>query len=193
MWSFEGTGNSVTISYDETGAFKIFGELRTHYCTPSASHDFGFLDVMRDAELPFAVVSSGATELAVFSTFDKPNFFDRFRRKSTHSLARVNYCPKDERLPSIPSMLCLTIILSEQSEQRILDMYKSIFGRADLYHLITVEFDGLVRIPDNSTVEVPPDVLTVAEFLHPDLLSRKSHFSNKITFSLHTSPRLPPI
>lgn len=189
MWSFEGTGNSVTISYNEIGAFRIFGDLRTYHCTPSASSDFGFLDVIRGAELSFTVAPSGTIEMkdAVWWGRRGNNLVEQFQQKPIKSLAMVRYWPDD-----LPPRLDLTIILSAQSEQRILDMYKFIFGRSDLYHLITVGFGGLVRIPDNSTVEVPPDVLTVAEFLHPDLLSRKAHFSNEITFSLHTGPRLPP-
>jgi hypothetical protein len=89
----------------------------------------------------------------------------------------IEYLPKDQS----PSMIAVTVILCERSIEHVFDMYKRLFGRADCHHLIILDFRGFLPKPHPES-----NLLSIAEFTDPDLLSRKAYLTDSVHFSFYS-------
>jgi hypothetical protein len=181
MWSFEGSGSSVTLSEHETGHFAISGDCLSQDCRPDGG-DLSIIPRVSNAKSFFTLLSTGADEASL--DLIGRGLVLRSKADPDRSHAMINYYPK------VAEYICtvgVTVIICAKSAQRIFEMYKLIFGRPDSFHLISVDFIGL-KAP--LAAHGYKDIASVAEFTDPNTLARRAYFSDGVSFSVHTAPRL---
>jgi hypothetical protein len=164
-------GDAIIASADGTGSWKLYGACSHHWCRPGAG-DFSFLHALETVKdiywnvYPPTVPEHEADGLG-------RGLYKRFKTNSNRTTAMINFSPPDK---GETSFLSVSILLQADIAERIYGLYSSIFGRADFIHRVVVDFIGL-RMP-----EAEIDIPSVAEFMNPDLLSRKAYFSDKVNF-----------
>jgi hypothetical protein len=181
MWSFEGSGSSVILSEHETGHFAISGDCLNQDCRPDGG-DLSVIPRVSNAKSFFTLLSTGADEASL--DLIGRGLLLRSKADPDRSHAMINYYPK------VAEYICtvgVTVVICAKSAQRIFDMYKLIFGRADSFHLISVDFIGL-KAP--LAAHGYKDIASIAEFTDPNTLARRPYFSDGVSFSVHTAPRL---
>jgi hypothetical protein len=67
------------------------------------------------------------------------------------------------------------------------EMYKLIFGKQEYVHRIGIDFIGLPPKPHPEA----SDVLSVAEFMHSDDLSRRAYFSEEVNIIYGLASQFP--
>jgi hypothetical protein len=181
MWLFEGSGSSIMLSEHETGHFAISGDFLSQDCRPDGG-DLSVVPHVSSAKSFFTLLSAGADDAS-------PDLIGRgllLRSKvdPDRSHAMISYYPK------VSEYLCtvgVTVVICAKSAQRIFDMYKLIFGRTDLFHVISVDFIGLKAPLDPHGYT---DIASVAEFTDQNTLARRPYFSDGVSFSVQTAPRV---
>jgi hypothetical protein len=183
MWSFEGSGDSVKFSESDNGRFQIYGSLLRQSCQPQAG-DTSYLDVVNNVTSLFFNVDLAdpdEPDEVAFDSVTNSRLLGRFQAKPSRSHAKIEYLYEDKR----SSMISVSVLLRKKSAQRVFEMYKLIFSRCDLFHLICVEFLGMLP---KRHAEV--DLVSVEDFLNRDILDHKPHFSDSVSFSFHAASRL---
>jgi hypothetical protein len=181
MWAFEGAGNAVHFQEHENGSFSIHGNLASQDFRPMAGDALGAREVNKVDSLFFDIYTPDSEERDIDGA--GRGLLKAFRAKPTRSHAMINYYPKDG---SSPSMIAVTVILCEPSIDHVFDVYKRLFGRADLHHRITLEFFGFLPKPHPES-----DLLTLAEFTDPHIMTRKAHLTDSVSFSFHSATSEP--
>jgi hypothetical protein len=149
MWSFEGSGSSVILSEHQTGHFAISGDCLNQDCRPDGG-DLSIISRVSNAKSFFTLLSAGADDASL--DLIGRGLILRSKVDPDRSHAMISYYPK------VAEYICtvgVTVVICAKSAQRIFDMYKLIFARADLFHLISVEFIGLkARQQLNSPIQI---------------------------------------
>jgi hypothetical protein len=181
MWAFEGTGDAVRIQEYENGSFSVYGNLATQDCRPGGG-DLSILEVLGkvDSSSLFFRIHTSDSEAHHIDGVGR-GLLEAFRAKPTRSHGMIEYYPKDQS----PSMIAVTVILCEGSIAHVIDMYKRLFGRRDLHHRIVLDFFGFLPKPHPES-----DLLSTAQFTDPDILSRKAHLTDSVSFSFQTRVNL---
>jgi hypothetical protein len=180
VWSFEGSGNSIVFSEQSRGHFLIYGDLLSQDCRIAVG-PLHWLDDVSKAQLDFRLIPPDADETdSDVVGFDKPGLFERFRADPKRSHGMISYLPEEGRPEQ--AWLTVNVILSDKSVQRVFEMYKKLFGRSDLFHRISIDFNGLLE-----TSHTDLDKPSVAEFMNPDLLNRKAYFNKSVRFSFRSA------
>jgi hypothetical protein len=95
----------------------------------------------------------------------------------------ISYYPNDDQSSS---MIGVTVILCERSVEQVFDMYKRLFGRADLHHLIIVDFIGFAAQPSSES-----NLPSFAEFTDRDIMRRKPYLTDSVSFSFYSEMSKP--
>jgi hypothetical protein len=182
MWAFEGTGDAVRIQEYENGSFSVYGNLATQDCRPGGG-DLSILEVLGkvDSSSLFFRIHTSDSEAHHIDGVGR-GLLEAFRAKPTRSHGMIEYYPKDQS----PSMIAVTVILCEGSIAHVIDMYKRLFGRRDLHHRIVLDFFGFLPKPHPES-----DLLSTAQFTDPDILSRKAHLTDSVSFSFYSDASEP--
>ena len=174
MWYIDGTGADVSFSIDSDGHWSIAGHGK-HYCRPSAG-DFSFLSkVGAVKEMSWRMHSSGTEQASV--DIARSGVWKRFNENPIQSLASISYLSgnSDES-----ALLYAQIMLSENMGMIFYDLCKTIIRRSEIRYRLMFEFFGLLPVPSSDA----PELLSVAEFMNPDVLDNKSYICKNFDFIL---------
>jgi hypothetical protein len=180
MWAFEGAGNAIYFREHENVSFSIHGNLASQDCRPAAG-DLSILEVIEGVKaehdyLNFSIFTSQSEEHEIHA--GRVSLQQALQAKPTRSHAMITYLPKDGfASPTIS----VTVILCDRSIERVFDMYKRLFGRADLRHRIIVDFIGLLPKPRPES-----NVLSLPEFTDPDFLNNKPYVTDSVDFRFYS-------
>jgi hypothetical protein len=182
MWAFEGTGNNVRCQVRANGSFSIYGTLGSQDCRPEAGARLGIHDLVKTIHsLNFNIYTSDSEEHEIDGV--GWGLLRNFRAKPTRSHAMISSYPKDDQSES---MIGVTVILCERSVERVLNMYKQLFGRADLHHGIIVDFLGFAAQPSSES-----NLPSFAEFTDLDIMRRKPYLTDSVSFYFYSEMSKP--
>jgi hypothetical protein len=123
-------------------------------------------------EMSWRMHSSGTEEAEV--DVATSGVWKRFHENPNQSLASISY------LGGSPALLHANIMLSENMGILFYDLCKTIIGRGELRYRLMLEFLGLLPAPHPDG----PDLLSVNEFMNPDVLDNKSYICRDFKFLL---------
>jgi hypothetical protein len=171
MWYIDGTGADLSFSIDSNGRWRIWGHGK-HYCEPSTG-DLSFLtQISAVKEMSWDMYSSGTEAAGV--DIARPGVWKRFQENPSQSLASISY------LSGSPGSLWAQIMLTENMGIIFYDLCKTIMGRSEIRYRLMLEFFGLLTEPSSQA----PDLLSVTEFMNPDVLDNKSYICENFKFIL---------
>jgi hypothetical protein len=182
MWAFRGSGRSVWFQERSEGllptpSLEIRGRLSSHDLGPGGLTHPSFEAVEATKKLEFSIVESGtpipypAEKVLEGLVTERPG----------QAFAAIHYFEADAVTKFKKSFLGVTVVLPQQSFERVLDLYKLIFGRDDMSHEIRAKFVGLVPEPDGS------GLLSVREFTSEDFVIRKPYVCDEVNISFYAS------
>jgi hypothetical protein len=184
MWAFEGTGNAIRFKEHKNGSFSIHGKLAKQDYYPTSGANRGERELIKVDYLDFSIYTPESEEQHIDGA--GWGLLKAFRAKPMQSHGMISYYPKDKDQSDSYSMIGVTVLLCERSIERLFDMYKRLFGRADLHHRIVLDFFGFLPEPHPES-----ELLTVAQFTEPNIMRRKPHLTDSVDFSFYSHASEP--